>query len=202
MMSSSIKGSCRLCSKIFTHYEGRYSPWALLCSSYSGVRHTVVRIILERSAQAGCKLCRLLFVTVLEADQKKALVEDDENSTGRSGEAAADDQENDEVHFQFSFEKRYENNTKVVKPVLLVSRLDSVFSRPLEFDVGTLDGAPNTSSACLQSRFADEPGQAIPWVRNKKSKRHTSSPFKMRVYAFPCQSASRRPTEVHGLSSR
>lgn len=133
---SSSKHSCRLCSKIFTHNQGRYSPWALLCSSYSGVRHTVARVILERSARAGCKLCRLLYITVLEGDRKRAQVEDDNKSNEEDEE-----QDDDEVHFQFSFMKQLDNNTKIVKPILVVSRLDSVLSRTLEFDVGTLDGA-------------------------------------------------------------
>ncbi|EKG16401.1 Heterokaryon incompatibility [Macrophomina phaseolina MS6] len=196
---SSSKHPCRLCSRIFTHYQGRYSPWALLCSSYSGVRHTVARVILERSARAGCKLCRLLFATVVEADRKQAQVED-ESSNGNDRENG--EQDDDEVHFQFTFQKQFDNNTKNVQPVLVVSRLDTVFSRTLEFDVGTLDGDPLGEPQGINIphvlSLGDEKVQFSLPVRKQTSDRGTRSIFQMvQGWVKSCDERPREPGSAH-----
>ncbi|KAL1634757.1 hypothetical protein SLS56_002159 [Neofusicoccum ribis] len=109
-------------------------------------------------------------------NQKQAQVEDDEKS--KDGE-----QESDEIRFQFSFEKRHEDSTKIIKPVLQVSRLDTVFSRTLEFDVGTLDGDPLGEAQAINVphvlSLGDEKLQFALPVRKQMSDRGTRTIFQM-----------------------
>ncbi|KAF9637816.1 putative het-domain-containing protein [Lasiodiplodia theobromae] len=106
-----------------------------------------------------------------------AQVEDDEKRREE------DEQDNEEIHFQFSFEKRLQNDTKIIKPVLQVSRLDTVFSRTLEFDVGTLDGDPlgEVQTISVPHALSIEDAKlnvALP-VRKQKSDRGTRTIFQM-----------------------
>ncbi|KAL1614364.1 hypothetical protein SLS54_009791 [Diplodia seriata] len=90
----------------------------------------------------------------------------------------------EEIHFQFSFEKRYdEHNTKFIRPVLQVSRLDTIFSRTLEFDVGTLDGDPlgeeQTIAVPHVLSIGDEKLRYALPVRKQTSDRGTRTIFQM-----------------------
>ncbi|OJD39091.1 het-domain-containing protein [Diplodia corticola] len=112
-----------------------------------------------------------------------AQVEHDERSNGHLEEL--DEQANsEEINFQFSFEKRYdENSTKIIRPVLHVTRLDTIFSRTLEFDVGTVDGDPLGEPQAIAVphvlSIADDKLRASLPVRKQTSDRGTRTIFQM-----------------------
>lgn len=132
---SPLETTCEICTKLLNSSESRCSPFALLCSTHGGVECTISRSALLESARAQCSFCRLMLLAVLNGEQQRGYLHNEEKH-----------QENgvrrEELRFRFKFRSKFANDTKLVQPILEVPRQDTVFSKTLSFDVGTVIGDP------------------------------------------------------------
>lgn len=150
---------CQACAELFITPRSSsnggpdITPWALLCTRFSpSLVYSRRRSGLEASTAAGCGLCELLLETVLEGERRRSNLRGyawNLKPSGFKGEGGKDV----ELHFEFTFETDPStdsastakpavgsNGATGLSPVLRVSRLGTLFTGTLQFDVATEHG--------------------------------------------------------------